>query len=134
MHVVIGVETDMFKGTAPRPDAVNELIGGDEMAAWLRRELTTRGIDASEVWAEDHGWDFSVAHNGCIYLVVCSCDFEDARTPKREFCVQVALQRSFCDRLLGRRKVDKEQDEVLQMVRSTLTANPNFTLTFESDR
>ncbi len=134
MRVVIGVETDIFKGTAPRPGAVNDLIGGDEMAAWLRRELKTRGIDASEVWADDHGWDFTIAHNGRTYLVVCSCDFEDVGTPAREFLVQVSLERSFFDRLLGRRKVDKERDDVLRMVRSTLAANPDFTLTFEMDR
>jgi hypothetical protein len=134
MHVVIGVETDMFKGTAPRPDAVNDLIGGDEMAAWLCRELKSRGIDASEVWPDDHGWDFNVAHKGCTYLVVCSCDFEDLGAPAREFIVQVSLERSLFDRLLGRRKVDRQQDEILQTVRSTLAANPAITLTFERDR
>lgn len=134
MHVVIGVETDMFKGTAPRPDAVNELVGGDEMAVWLHRELLTRGIGASEIWADDHGWDFNLTQKGCSYLVVCSCDFEDVGTPEQEFFVQVSLERSFFDRLLGRRKLDEEQDEILRMVRSTLAANPDFTLTFERDR
>ena len=58
MHHAFEIETPMFKGVAPRPNAVNQLIGGDELCAWIHARLASCGIELSEAWPEDHGWDF----------------------------------------------------------------------------
>lgn len=119
MHVVLEVKTDRFTGTAPRA-GVNDLIGGDELANWLSAALRDDGLSAVDPWPEDHGWDFAVRHNDIVYLVTCSCDFEEDGKPATDFFVQIAVARSLFDRLLGRRKLDAATDPVAAAIRTLL--------------
>jgi len=43
-HHLFKIETNIFDGTALRSNAINELIGGDELAAWFNERLVARGI------------------------------------------------------------------------------------------
>lgn len=132
MHRVFEVETALFKGLAPRPEAINELIGGDEMANWLHNQLEKRVAGLSEIWAEDHGWAFQAEVNGRQYLVVCSCDFENTRSPATWHAVQVADKRSLMDKLLGRNKTPIS-DPLVEIIRETLRSNPHFSVLDEKD-
>ncbi len=60
MHHAIEFKTKLFQGTAPRPDAINELIGGDQAASWIQGQLSARGFTPGTIVAEDHGWDFTI--------------------------------------------------------------------------
>lgn len=131
MHIVFRIETEFFKGTAPRPDAVNELIGGDEIAHWMRKQLISKGFDASEIWPEDHGFDFSVKSEEKSYLIVSSCDFEEFSRPQQEHTVQVTLERSILDKLFGRNKGGND-DPVVSAVRGALAGNSDFRIIDES--
>jgi hypothetical protein len=119
LHVVLEVKTDRFTGTAPR-DGLNDLIGGDELANWLSAALREDGFGAVDPWPEDHGWDFAVRHNDIVYLVTCSCDFEDYDRAAADFFVQIVVARSLMDRLLGRRKIDAASDPVVAAIRALL--------------
>jgi hypothetical protein len=127
MEASFEIRTDRFKGLAPR-SGVNDLIGGDELAVWLSGALNEEGFSAVDPWPEDHGWDFAVRHNDDVYLIVCSCDFEDFVTPATEFIVQVGKQRSLMDRLLGRRKLAPSADPVVGAVRSALSSQADMSL------
>ncbi len=125
MHVVFEVKTDRFTGTAPRA-GVNDLIGGDELANYLSAALREGGFGAVDPWPEDHGWDFSLRHNDNVYLIVCSCDFDDYTTPSSDYIVQVSLERTLMDRLLGRRKSNADSDPVLAGVRAIIAREPDM--------
>lgn len=75
-------------------------IAGHALATWLSGELRREGIDASSVWAEDHGWDFSVAQDGARYVCACCVIVDD--DPPHEGHVTLGKSRSMMDRLTGR--------------------------------
>jgi hypothetical protein len=83
---------------------VNENIGGEALAGWLSGALRDKGIDASEPWAEDHGYDFSIAAGGRKYL--CVCHIEEEGAEERDGAVSLTQIRSMKDRLFGANKVD----------------------------
>lgn len=128
MHVVLEVKTDRFTGTAPRA-GVNELIGSDELANWLSAALREHDFGAVDPWAEDHGWDFALRHGDIVYLVSCSCDFEDDGKPATDFFVQIAVTRSLIDRLLGRRKMNAATDPVVVAIRALLRGQADMQVT-----
>ena len=102
-----------------RKQNVNE-IEGNSLARWLSGELKSRGIDASEVWAEDHGWDFSIMHAGAKYL--CACSREDGEGGPAEAHVTLHKSRSVMDKMMGRNKLDPA-DAAIAAIRSALTAS-----------
>ena len=90
---------------------VNE-IHGHALASWVSGALRAAGLDASEPWAEDHGWDFSVAHGGANYLLACSVE-------EGEGGVVLHKARSLMDKLMGRNKLEAG-DAVAAAVRAAL--------------
>lgn len=75
-------------------------IHGHSLAEWLSRDLQAAGLLTSEVWAEDHGWDFSITFNGATYL--CACSLATDGDPPFEGHVAIAKHRSLFERLTGR--------------------------------
>lgn len=95
-------------------------IRGRELAAWLSAQLKSRGSGASEPWAEDHGWDFSVTQAGVTYLVACSIADEEPGTPEGH--VAVAKSRSLTDKLLGRNAFAAD-DAVVAAIEAVLSGS-----------
>lgn len=130
MHHAIEFETKLFQGTAPRPDAINELIGGDEAASWMHGQLSKRGFTPGTIVAEDHGWDFTVQNGEKTYLIVSSCDFSDLGTTENHHIIQVANRRSFLDKLFGRNKT-VGIDPMLKEVREIIERHPEMAIVSE---
>jgi hypothetical protein len=107
--------------TEVRAQNVNGICGR-ELAAWLSLGLASRGLEASEPWAEDHGWDFSAAHGGATYLVACSIADEEPGTPEGH--VAVAKSRSLKDKLLGRNAFAAD-DAVVAAIEAVLAGSPD---------
>jgi hypothetical protein len=97
-------------------------IAGRALANWLAGALKA-GFDVSEVWPEDHGWDFSVSHGGARYLCACSIEDGEGAGP-REGHVSLAKSRSLGDRLLGR-KLYQPDDAVTDAIRQALSGSPD---------
>ncbi len=115
-------ETSSFADdTATLAQNVNG-IAGHALATWLASRLSAAGFDASAVWAEDHGWDFSVSHQGARYL--CACSIEDDGTSPREAHVALEKMRSMADKLMGRNKYDPA-DPVAAEIGQALAASPD---------
>ena len=106
-------------------------IEGNALARWLSRELKAQGFVASDVWAEDHGWDFSVQLGDATYLISCSLagDDDDGEVRKeaskgevREGHVVLHKSRSMMDKLWGRSKFEKG-DALITATRGALAGH-----------
>jgi hypothetical protein len=98
-------------------------IAGHSLAAWLSRMLNQAGFAASEPWPEDHGWDFSVAHQEARYLCVCAIeDSGDSGERPRDGHVSVDRMRTLMDRLAGRNKFTAD-DSVAAAIRTVLAGS-----------
>ncbi len=124
VHHLFEIKTDIFLGVGPRPDAINKGIGGDELAAWLFARLSEGGYACRDLGAEDHSWDFDVAHEGLRYRVVCSCEFEAEDEPARAHVAQVAQTRG----------ATVDPDPLLGAVRALLAGNPDFVVATDEAR
>lgn len=133
MFYLFRISTDSFTGKSPRPNAVNELIGGDEIAEWLYKKLGTKGLQISEIWEEDHGWDFEVEYMGSGYLVACSCEFADLGVTESLHSVLIQYKRTLKDKLLGRNK-SKKTDPFVEIVLNMLRQNQSFQVTREDEQ
>ena len=98
-------------------------LAGHALATWISAEARKRGFEVSPVWAEDHGWDFSVAHGGVKYL--CACIIQDDEAGVREGGVVVEKTRSFMDRVL-RRNALAADDPVIAAMRAALGADASI--------
>ena len=99
-------------------------IAGHALATWLVGELRNRKLDASEVWAEDHGWDFSLVYGGAKYL--CACAISDDEPPAREGQVIVHKSRTMMERLTGKGKMAPD-DAVAEAVQAALLGRRDVT-------
>ena len=97
-------------------------FAGHALAAWVIDEIRKRGIDASDDWPEDHGWDFSVAHGGAKYL--CACIIQADEEGAREGGIIIDKSRSLMDKITGRNRMQND-DPVVGAVRMALNAEPS---------
>ena len=105
-------------------ERIEENVNGMEghaLASWLSGELRARALDTSEVWAEDHGWDLSVAHGGAKYVIACLIEREEGETPSGS--VVIGKPRSLMDKLRGR-NLFEPGDPVAAAIEAALTAHP----------
>ena len=99
---------------------VNE-FGGHSFATWLTTSLEADNCTASEVWDEDHGWDFFVSNDEGKYLCACQIYFDDAGEPTAGHVV-LSKDRSFLDALFGRNKLS-ESERIIDTIRSVLESS-----------
>jgi hypothetical protein len=104
-----------------RTENVNGIVG-HSLATYLVAKMRQAGFDASDVWAEDHGWDFSVAHPGGKYLCACSIDDNGEGSPEANIVVDKS--RSVWERLTGGNAM-RADDPVADAIRAVLTASPD---------
>lgn len=97
---------------------VNGIVG-HSLAGWLAATLKNAGLDASDTWAEDHGWDFAITHDGTKYL--CACSVITNESPF-EGHVALAKSRSLKDKIFGRNKYESS-DPVVAQIRRTLESH-----------
>jgi flagellar basal body rod protein FlgF len=116
--VHLSFQTSGFQDDADsRAQRINDSVGGHALATWLSDEVRSAGLEASDPWVEDHGWDFSVSADGAKYLCVCS--IEDSEAPTRDAHVSIDKHRSFLDRLRGRGKASRD-DRVIAAIRAAI--------------
>jgi hypothetical protein len=67
---VVSFESSAFNCTEPKQYFINEGCFGDDVAAWFRDELRSRGYAASEPGQEDFGWYLLVEIDGLDYFLL----------------------------------------------------------------
>jgi hypothetical protein len=77
-YVHFSFDTPGFKDSREvKARNINELAG-HALAMWLSSELKARGVVVSDVWDEDHGWDFAITAGGGKYQCACSINDDEA--------------------------------------------------------
>lgn len=114
------ITTDFKDDPATLQRNVNGL-GGHALACWLIAGLNKAGCRAGEDWPEDHGWDFSIEHEGATYLCVCCIEPDQPEAGT----VIIDKHRSLMDRLLGRNKLAPD-DRVTHTVERLLRTCPGI--------
>ena len=71
-YVHFSFVTSAFKDGAEVYDADSGQIAGHGLAQWLRTALSVAAFEVSDVWEDDHGWDFDVRDSGSKLQVACS--------------------------------------------------------------
>ncbi|MGL4813557.1 MAG: hypothetical protein ACRCXM_17445 [Beijerinckiaceae bacterium] len=133
MGGVFWFRSEAFEARKPRPDAVNENIGGDDLAEWLVAKLRDSGLKAATPWAEDHGWDFSIVAFDSTYMLACACEIGDWSGETPEHSVILSKQRGMMDRLRGRNAFTPD-DPVKAAIEKILKAEPQISaLRWEPD-
>ena len=113
--------TDAFADEAERVAENVNGMAGHALATWLSDALRARGLDASGVCAEDHGWDFSLAHGGAKYICACLVNVDEGGPT--DASVVVGKTRSFMDKLKGRNKYSAD-DAVVAAISEALRGDP----------
>lgn len=106
-----------------RAQTVNGIVG-HTLAAWLAVELRQLGFVVSEPWAEDHGWDFDIGHDGARYL--CACSLVNGDALPHEGHVSLQKHRTLMDKFKGRNRYGSD-DAVAGAIRSILAGHPHIT-------
>ena len=96
-YVHFAFDTSAFKDDADTKSRnINEL-SGCALATWLAGRLGARGFEVSEVWADDHGWDFAVTHGGRKFQ--CACSINDDEEPVADAHVVIGPKATTSDAL-----------------------------------
>ena len=85
-------------------------IAGHSLATWLVQRLKSQGYKTSEIWDEDHGWDFYIYRGEATYL--CACSIAEDDRPPHEGHVSLEKLRTLMDKLKRRNKYASTDDVV----------------------
>lgn len=117
-HAHLAFELDGFDD----PDeAVAENINGihgKALGEHVARELSMRGYKVSDIWPEDHGWDFEATKGDRVYLLACCVLLSGDEEPDQssnEAHITWSRNRSFLDTLRGRNALNSEDESVIDL-------------------
>ena len=122
MTRVIRFNTAMFDVSEERPNPINP-IPGESLLLWLREQAKPQ-VDVTELDAEDWGWYAFVDWKGRQYLLGSSAS--DEEDGQREWILQVDKQRSVKEKLMGREKMEPD-DDCAVFFQQLLENEPSFT-------
>lgn len=110
-------------------------IHGRALAEHVARQLSMRGYKVSDIWPEDHGWDFEASKGDRNYLLACCVLLSGDEEPDQsgnEAHITWSRSRSFFDALRGRNALEPQDESVddLREIAVTLgaKAQPEFDL------
>jgi hypothetical protein len=106
MTHVVRFNTDKFDVSKERPNPINP-IPGESLLLWLRNQARP-DVTVSEPDAEDWGWYSYVEWKGRKYMLGSSASDEEGG--EREWILQIEKQRSVGEKILGRAKMDKDDE------------------------
>ena len=106
MTRVVRFTTAKFDVSKERPNPINP-IPGESLLLWLRDQARP-GVAVSEPDAEDWGWYSHVEWKGRKYMLGSSASDEEGG--EREWILQIERHRSVAEKILGRAKMDKDDE------------------------
>lgn len=93
-------------------------IHGKALAVHVARELSMLGYTVSDIWPEDHGWDFEASKENRVYLLACCVALDSIGKPDAstsEAHITWSRNRSFLDALRGRNALNSEDESVADL-------------------
>ena len=113
MARVIRFRTTKFDVSKERPNPINP-IPGESLLVWLR-ERVRYDVTVSEPDAEDWGWYSSVEWKGRTYMLGSSAI--ENESGDLEWILQIEKHRSLSEKILGRGKMDTDDECVNYFLR-----------------
>jgi len=125
VNKVITFKTSMFDVSKEDRNPINPIYG-QSLLHWLKDKVS-EVISLSNPDTEDWGWYSTLNLDEREYMVGSIAYFEDGDDPKGEieWLLQIDKSRTFMEKLLGREKLT-EEDTLLQLIKKTLDAEPDF--------
>jgi hypothetical protein len=120
-------ETDRFNVSEVKEHFINACCFGEDLAEWLRQQLTRKGLSAGAPYQEDWGWEM-LAQQGSqsYYLGVGGYLREGAvGTNDGEWRIMLEKKRSIWERLRGRNKM-VETEPIVAIVEGLLREQADF--------
>jgi len=121
MARVVRFNTAKFDVSKERPNPINP-IPGESLLLWLRDQARPN-VAVSEPDAEDWGWYSYVEWKGRKYMLGSSASDEEGG--EREWILQIEKHRSVGEKILGRAKMDKD-DECAEYFQRLLEGEASF--------
>jgi len=117
--------TNRFNLSKVQPHFINPCCFGEDFAAWLRLQLSARGINSFDPYQEDWGWEFQVRFNDDYYYVGLTGNSDDGVSDLGEWRVFVEKRPTIQERINGRAKTASD-DIVLTTVEAIFQAQRDF--------
>ena len=114
-HAHLAFELDGFED--PEETVAENINGihGKALAEYVARELSMLGYTVSDIWPEDHGWDFEASKENRGYLLAC-CVALDGDGPvkgsRNEAHITWSRKRSFFDALRGSNALTSKDESI----------------------
>ncbi len=121
MHHIISFVTEKFDVSKEDENQLNPIYG-QSLLLWLK-EKVAETVHLENPDTEDWGWYTNINWNGRSYLLGASAMESDKGG--YEWIFQVEKNRTIKEKLLGREKMDKD-DECLLFFESVFNAEPEF--------
>ena len=115
--------TSQFVQSEERANPINP-IAGESVLKWLALQLAPQRFKVGVPDTEDWGWYADVESGDRSYLLGASGEWGEATEPV-EWTVQLELQRSFRDKLIGRNTMTPD-DPLSAAIETALRGNPQF--------
>ena len=117
-HAHLAFDLDGFED--PEETVAENINGihGKALAEHVARELSRRGYTVSDIWPEDHGWDFEASKENRVYLLACCVALNGNEQPNElgnEAHITWSRKRSLLDALRGRNALSSEDGSVADL-------------------
>ncbi|HEY2786209.1 MAG TPA: hypothetical protein VGJ05_14680 [Fimbriiglobus sp.] len=114
-----------FNATEPREYFLNDCCFGDDVALWLKTELTSRGHPTTEPCQEDWGWHVETTIGQDRYFIGVGCSGPShADSIRAEWRLIVEKCRTVWEKLTGQNRLG-EGNAVFGVLVDILSANPD---------
>jgi hypothetical protein len=122
LHFVF--KTDRFNLSKVGAHFINPCCFGEDLAAWLREQLSNKGVIAREPSQKDWGWGLPSKRNGqSYYLGISGNSNGGTENPDEgEWRVIVEKKRTLWQRITGKGKI-RADDSLLVLIKQILIAD-----------
>ncbi|MEL7049709.1 MAG: hypothetical protein AAFO75_12275 [Pseudomonadota bacterium] len=93
-------------------------IHGKALAEHVARELSKLDYTVSDIWPEDHGWDFKASRENRVYLLACCVALngnEQPNDPRNEAHITWSRKRSLFDTLRGSNALNSDDESIADL-------------------
>ena len=104
---------------------INPCCFGEDLASWLRQELTPKGVESSVPYQEDWGWELPVRLGTASYYLCMTGNSDSEGNDAGEWRIIVEKRRSTWERLTGKGIINSD-DPLLKIVEAILSEESNI--------
>ncbi len=114
-------QTNRFNVSEVKRHFINPCCFGEDLAEWLRQQLTKKGVGAGTPYQEDWGWEMLAQQGPQGYFLGVGGYLREGAVDKNdgEWRIMVEKKRSICEKLRGKNKMS-ETEPILSIIEDIL--------------